>query len=241
MITEENYYQDETHASKSKLDRVNRSPMHYKHSVDNPEQTDPMRFGRAIHSFILEGSPVTVCPFEDFRTKEAREWRDSHTDYVKRSEYNELVEMRDAINDHPTLKLLLNSGEPEKIFTSDIDGVPVKCKVDWYCPKQNIVLDLKSTNDASASAFAYSVRKYRYDVQDVFYCDIIEQATGKRPRFIFIALEKTAPHGVALYEIDEESKEMARLEYLENLETWKHCHDAGEFPGYDTEIQTLVI
>lgn len=240
MITEENYYTDTTHASKSQLDKIHRSPLHYKHSLDNHEDTDPMRLGRAAHSFILENAPVVVCPFDNFRTKEAREWRDTHTDYVTRSEYDELVAMRDAIHDHPTVGPMLKKGEAEKIFTSEIDDIPVKCKVDWYTPEGNVI-DLKTCVDASPRPFAYQCKKHRYDLQAAFYSDIIEQSTGKRPRFIFVALEKSAPYGVAVYEIDQESIENARLDYLDDLNRWITCRREGVYPGYDTEIQTLML
>ena len=71
--------------------------------------------------------------------------------------------------------------------------------------------------------------------------DIIEQSTGKRPRFIFVALEKSAPYGIAVYEIDQESVENARLDYLDDLNRWITCRREGVYPGYDTEIQTLML
>lgn len=231
-----NYHNDLTAISKSKLDLINRSPAHYKYFTELPDvDTDAMRIGRVAHAYILEKISMVIAPFDSFRTKEARQWRDEQTmDWVKLSEAESIKGMRNAVHSHRVASQLLESGEAERVYKwTDLDTfAECKCRVDWQ--NDGVIVDLKTTDDASASGFARSARRFRYDVQAAFYSDGIEQATGKRPEaFIFIAVEKSPPYGVGIYTINPESIELARLKYRDNLRTWMMCKSLNKWPSYN--------
>lgn len=98
---------------------------------------------------------------------------------------------------HPKAAALLTCGAlPPKfsIFWQDADtGIDCRCRPD-YIHSSGIIVDLKSTLDASPAAFAKSCANSRYHVQDAFYSEGFYQAAGEWPRgFVFIAVEKPRP------------------------------------------------
>lgn len=63
--------------SKSDLDLINRSPLHYINAVKNPkEQTESMLFGSVVHKLVLEpetfAAEYIAAPKCDRRTKEGK-------------------------------------------------------------------------------------------------------------------------------------------------------------------------
>jgi exodeoxyribonuclease VIII len=98
-------------------------------------------------------------------------------------------------------------------------------------------VDLKTTDDASPSAFAYSVKKYRYHVQAAMYCDAVGPCEG----FILIAIEKTPPYMVAVYYLNEADIQHGREEYLQDVELWKACNEANNWPQFSGEIMELKL
>jgi exodeoxyribonuclease VIII len=104
-----------------------------------------------------------------------------------------------------------------------------------------VVVDLKTTTDASPKGFAKAVWKFRYHVQDAFYTDGIEASTGCRPTdFVFIAVEKTAPFGVGVYRLSEGLREEGRELYLDDVKTWQECMSRNEWPAYSDEIIEII-
>lgn len=237
----QDYHNMTDRISKSGLDKIHRSPAHFK---TPQKETDAMRIGRIVHEYILEGvKNFVTSPFDSFRTKEAREWRDSQTlPIITADEVERIYAMDWAVHWHETAGNLFGYGAAEQtiLFEEPTTGAACRCRLD-YITKDNDILDLKTTDDASPAAFARSVRKYRYDVQAAFYLDGVEYATGIRPEhFYFIAVEKSAPFGVAVYELSEGMIEEARLTYLEDLKTWQTCMERDEWPAYSDEIIELV-
>ena len=120
-------------------------------------------------------------------------------------------------------------------------GVRCRARFDWLTP-EGLVLDLKTTQNASAAAFAKAVATFRYHVQHAWYLDGYHQATGDLPLgFIFIAVEKTPPYAVALYELDGEAADYGRLLARRDLARYATARDLDVWPGYPDEIQPLSL
>ena len=106
----------------------------------------------------------------------------------------------------------------------------------------SLVLDLKTTQDASPKGFQRSIVNYRYHVQASHYLDVIESSTGKRPQaFLFIAVEKVRPFATAVYMADEAmigvGKQHAR-EDLDNIAKWMA---EDHFPGYSERVEEISL
>ena len=247
--------------SKSHLDKIARSPLHYwARYVDpkrvTPEPTPSMRLGSAFHTHTLELSKWddewAVAPAGiDRRTKAGKEtWAQfqaiAQDKQVLTAEEGEKVQhMGRAVWKHPAAAMLLTmNGEPETthMWRDAATGLQCKCRPDWLSDDGKIAIDLKSTRDASPRGFRQSVMAYRYGVQAAWYSHGIEQATGIRPdAFIFIAVETEAPYGVGVYAADEELIEHGWKQCQRDLQKLADCREADQWPSYSDAIETLTL
>lgn len=186
--------------------------------------------------------------------KHVRLWSDVKAEWEKVNEHRTILNpeqwktihaMRDALMAHPAANALLTGipGKAEKsVYWIDATtGVLCRCRPDWW-RDDNLIVDLKTTEDASPEGFARSIAKFRYDVQDAFYTDGVQQATGNRPKaFVFIAVEKKPPYGVGVYVLDSETKDLGRAQYQHDLRVYSECVRSGEWPGYGDKIQTISL
>ena len=144
----------------------------------------------------------------------------------------------------PAKKLLEATGKAEQsYFWEDKEtGLGCKCRPDYLLEDGGTIVDLKTTTDASYRGFLKSISNFRYHVQSGWYMNGLEQATGTRPeRFIFIAVEKTAPYGIGVYEADlymtVNGYDQARID-LQKIAKWK---EEENYPNYCTEIQQISL
>ena len=167
------------------------------------------------------------------------------TQVITQDIFDTAQRMRDAVMSHPAARDLFAIGgvaERTVLFTEPETGAPCKCRPD-YETKEDIVLDLKSTIDASPIEFGRSAYNYRYYVQAPFYLDGINAEAGynKVNHFVFIACEKEPPFGVGVYFADKASLELGRNEYIANCATYMECRASGKWPAYSPEISALQI
>ena len=103
----------------------------------------------------------------------------------------------------------------------------------------NIIFDLKTLEDAKD--FQKQVNNYKYYRQDTLYSLGYSKITGDdEPRFIFIAVEKKAPFGCILYELDYDYKVKGLAELNQDLEKykiWKEWEDKTKI--YDDKLVKL--
>ncbi len=137
--------------------------------------------------------------------------------------WDQLHRMREAVYALPEARAILDLewvAEQSVYWVDPQTGVLCRCRPDLWARKARIILDVKTTDDASAEGFAKSIANWGYDVQDPFYSDGIEVATGKPlVGFLFLAVEKSAcvvdgvAKGVAVYRLDDASRDLGRAKY----------------------------
>lgn len=256
MDTNKMYHQDTTRVSKSGLDLIAKAPAYYYAKYLDPnrlpeERTEALINGSAAHSLILEASTfahqfIVQPKFSGTGSVAKRaEWeeRNSDKEIISLKTYNMITRMRDAVMAHPIARELLSSGEAEKTFKWDdaLTGAPCKSRQDWWNSPNKLIVDLKSTEDASEEAFQKSAFKYRYHVQSALYIDGA-RASGLDPQgFVFIAVEKKPPYLVNVFYADEEFIEAGRQAYQRDLELYTHCVRSGVWPGYEVAIKPLSL
>lgn len=157
--------------------------------------------------------------------------------------WEQLHAMAAAVHSHPAAGALLTSvpGEAEKsVYWNDpTTGVLCRCRPDWW-REDDVLVDLKTTDDASPEGFAKSMANWRYDVQDPFYTDGVKIATGRNVKaFVFIAVEKKPPYAVGVYVLDSASREIGRATYQHDLKVYAECLANDNWPGYGDKIQTI--
>jgi hypothetical protein len=247
---------DQYHAvravSASGLKVFEKSPAHYQHWLANPtEQTPAMRIGTLTHMAVLEPnrfrSQTAVAPIVDRRTKEGKSiWeqfqgQNTGKDIITSDEAQQLEAMRVAVRTHAAAAKLLEDGKPEvSLFGHDEEtGLDTKCRCDWL--REDAIVDLKTTEDASPTGFARSIVNFRYHVQAAHYRSLASAlGLGSLP-FYFIAVEKEAPHAVAVYQLDGSDLLMAEQHLRQSLRRMQACQDFNAWPAYSRSIETISL
>jgi exodeoxyribonuclease VIII len=254
-------YHRHSAVSKSHLDLVARSPLHYwARYVDptrvEPEPTAAMLLGTAVHTHILELDEWTARYIAgpealDRRTKAGKEaWAAFEADaagrtVISRSDADLVLAMGCAVRNHPAAAMLLKlpgNAETTHMWIDAATELQCKCRPDWLTTDGSLIVDLKTTEDASSAGFRKSIVNFRYHVQAAWYLDGIERATGRRPeQFLFVCVEKKAPHAVAVYAADAEMIDAGAKQARLDLDTLAVCKAADAWPGYSDQIEPISL
>ena len=247
--------------SKSGLDQIAKSPLHYwaRYLDPNrvwPEPTPAMRLGTAFHTHVLElnqwDKQIAIAPGDiNRRTKEGREqWAAFEADAKRKTvitadDAEVVMAMGRSVWRHPAAAMLLHwqgKAETTHMWTDPTTGAECKCRPDWLTNDGNLIIDLKTTEDASPSGFQRSVANYRYHCQASWYLDGVEAATGHRPdQFIFICVEKKPPYAVAVYAADAEMIQIGAETAARDLARLVECKASNTWPGYSDQIEPLSL
>jgi len=245
------YHADQAY-SFSAIKQAMRSPAHLKAWLTAPpEQTPAMRLGTLTHLAVLQpdlfGSTTAVAPIVDRRTKEGKSiWeqfqaQNTGKEIITNDEREQLTAMRDSVRIHPAASALLGKGTAEvSVFNQCVEtGLPLKARMDWV--RENAIVDLKTTEDASPAGFAKSVSNYRYDLQAAHYRRMLKlEGRGDLP-FYLIAVEKEAPFAVAVYRLDEGDLTLADMQMQQQLRAIASCCEFNSWPAYSREVETLTL
>jgi len=241
---------------KSGLDRIRRSIAHYQQRPTTSTSV-PMIEGSAFHCRVLEpehwGTRYAVAPDLDRRTKAGKAlWAECQEEskgltVLTTEQESRIEEMAQSVDRHPVWETIgWGGGDVEvSVFWEEkpsAHSVTCKSRPDFISADKSILVDLKSTRDASPEAFSKSVANFRYHVQAAWYLRGWRAATGVDADFVFIAVESSPPHEVACYTLGEaELAEgwMIAQDSLRKFAAW----ESGEIKvtGYPDEIQELNL
>lgn len=244
----EEYHKDRTAISSSGIKKLRQSPAHFYSAYLDPDTekkkpTPAMEFGTLVHALVLE--PETV--------KEVCAELSSTT--VKK--FSEAEKIAQSILKHPAASVIAKRiGEPEltvfwnePIEMDDGSTLTVRCKArfDWIvrpCKAlpSGLILDVKTTTDASQKEFSRNAYNLGYHIQAALYVRAAEVAfnTAGTP-FIFLAAEKEAPFGVVAYRAGNAMLDAGKREYTRLLKLYLNCRTSNVWPCYDQSIQTLEL
>jgi len=253
-------YHRHSAVSKSHLDLVARSPLHYWARYVDPnrvesEPTAAMLLGTAVHTHILEPDEWTARYIAgpealDRRTKAGKEaWAAFEADaagrtVISRNDADLVLAMGRAVRNHPAAAMLLKlpgKAETTHMWIDEATGLQCKCRPDWLTTDGSLIVDLKTTEDASPG-FRKSIANFRYHVQAAWYLDGVEHATGRRPeQFLFVCVEKRAPYACAVYAADAEMIDAGAKQARLDLDTLAVCKAADAWPGYSDQIEPISL
>lgn len=151
------------------------------------EDTEALGFGRALHTFVLEGQSVFAEQFVVLASglkRNTKIGKEAHTtlqlsnpdkEIIKEDDFDKIKEMDIAIRSHPVAREILEGSVMREVtmtWTDRETGLPCKGRLDIRPPlDKRALVDLKSTIDASPRGFRGSVWKYSYHRQGAFYLD----------------------------------------------------------------------
>lgn len=267
-MTNEAYHADTQRIGKSGLDLIARSPAHYWAKYLDPlrvreEPTPALLLGTAVHTAILEPhefeknyfvlDDTAICieigGTAPKLTKRYKEWKaDAMAEHVGKTllsadDHVTCLRMRDSVHRHQAAKVLLQDGVAEQTihWTDPQTNALCKMRPDWDSSNTGYVVDIKTTQDASAAGFGKSVINYRYDVQSAWYMDGFAAVGKPKDGFAFIAVEKEPPYAVAVYYVTNEIYELGKRKYIKDLQTYAECLKSNSWPAYSEEFQALQI
>lgn len=209
------------------------------------------------------GRPVTL--WQDVKA----EWlaNNGHRKVLPQETWDQLHRMRDAVMAHPAARALMTNcpGKAEQsVYWIDVTtGELCRCRPDFW-RDDGVIVDLKTTDDASLEGFMHSISKWRYHVQAPYYMDGIAlalmQASAENidsafpkalpaaPKaFAFLAVEKSAcvvegqAKGVAVYVLNQDSMDLGRAQYRIDLQAYAECKRTNVWPGYGDKIQNISV
>lgn len=242
----ESEYRRQDGISRTELWRLCESPEKFKWYQEHPEPPTPaLLFGAAVHKMLLEPETFdvefAVAPDVDRRTKHGRDAFEAFLaasdgkSIITLADYEKADEMAQNALGAPFVRKLLE-GEREKPFywMDDLTGEPCKIRLDCltYVNGKPIIVDYKTTADASTEAFMRSAINYGYDFQAGMYCEGVEKATGQKPLFVFIAQEKTAPYAVNILQADDLMVRRGYDIFRELIGIYHECKTTGNWYGY---------
>ena len=203
--------------------------------------------GTLAHELILRGGDnrIRVIDCYDWRSKKDQDAKKAaHAEGlvpVNRADLLEASRMAAAVRRHPLASAILSEGDPEvsMFWVDDTTGLTLRGRIDWL--RDNAIVDVKTTKDASPASFAKDAANYRYDMQADHYTEGVHAITGKRLPFLFVCVETTAPHLVAVYQLDDAAMERGARDNAEARRLYMECESSGEWPGYSPAIETLSL
>lgn len=252
----EREYRSAEGVSRSQLWRLRQSPEKFKYLEENPEKPTPaLIFGQMVHKLILEPATFSdefaICPECDRRTKEGKAiWSAfvsgcGDREIISQEDYDKAVAMRDALLSNDMAEKLLSGGHEIPIFwTDELTGEVCKVRLDALVLLDNSVLivDYKTTGDASTEAFIRSAISYGYDFQSAMYSEAVKQKYNcQDPTFIFIAQEKDPPFSVNILACDKLFVERGFDTFRELLGIYHDCKQSGNWYGYTGAANTINV
>jgi len=233
--------------SSSGLAKLAQSPAHYQAYKSNPiEPTSAMQLGTAIHALVLEGGRgILKAPGSTRSTNLYKDFAKANPGSVLllEDEYERASRASDAVMKHPVAQALLKNGKAEQsAFWADPETqVLCKCRPD-YLRDDGIVIDLKSTMDASEAEFQRAITARKYHWQSAWYLDGLSLVLGKKlTEFVHVVVETQAPFGVAIYALDDGALDKAREDIKKILQIYAECLHTGNWPAYVAEIKNLSL
>lgn len=246
--------------SKSALDVIAKgSPRHYWAKYIDPnrvrqEPTPAMVLGSAVHAAILEPDSFTseyvANPGFDRRTKagkadyEAFQLEHAGKTILTDEQMQTCFAMRDAVHMHPVAAGLLTCGKAEQSFygIDNETGELIKCRTDYLHDSGAMIVDLKTTEDASPDGFGKSAANFRYPVQTAWYRHVMDSAFGEHPQhWVFLAVEKSPPYAVGIYFAQPEDVQRAMVAARRDLKRIVECKRSGHWPDYGAAALPLSL
>jgi len=262
---DERTYHASEEISNSQLSILKKSPLHLKTYLEAAEPPTPaMVLGSQVHTCVLEHdrwlTDYVVGPEGDRRLKKTKQaWAELEEEgwkpesIIAPAVYDQIMAMRESVLLNPiACQLLLPEygavTEASMFWSDEKTGVRCRGRIDSIPAKDleygSVLADLKTTRDcADLSRSAYQFGYFR---QAAFY--LSGYARGElspweieRTAFAIVAVEKTPPYALAIYQMNDEALDLGNSEIDELLAIYKHCQDTDQWPGYDQGIQELSL
>lgn len=224
------------------------TPAHAKYA--EVQSTPEMDQGTAIHTAILEPhrfDKAVVCGPADRRGKKWGEAVEANPGalVLPQPAYERVLQLRDAVMKDPIVRSLPSEFammEHSAFWNDPETEVRCKCRPDLYRGDQSLIVDLKSTGDATAQIWLKRALDMGFHVQDGHYSRGWELAGGGVvDHFLFLVVERDPPFSHAIYELGPSERHLGRRIAKKALEKYAECLRADEWPGHEGGVRVMTF
>ena len=226
------------------------SPKHYQHALKTPKtETAAMRFGRAIHTAILEPQRLLLdCAVWQGGRRDGKKWDEFFNanlgkTIITLAEHTDLLAIGVAVREHPVAAdhLLVGEAEFPVVWTDPKTEIACKCRVDWFSDKHAALVDLKSTASTDFDSFGKTSANLKYHAKLAFYMRGLQE-TGRNPKdCLIISVEQSAPYDVVVFQLDEDVLYFGDKLVSMALNQLAMCRQYGVWPGRSDGIEQLRL
>lgn len=199
--------------------------------------------GGVVHRLSLgKGADYEVGPYEEYRSGEAKAWRDGLIAQgiipLKQKQFDQASAMAavmeaaldEACGEHEYMTELVIAWQEE----TPHGPIWLRGMLDAYCPALNLILDVKTAASISDDAIDGCFNRWGYARQSAFYRRGIDAILGKpgESRFDFLFVENEAPWLNRTVDTSEGFTTGATMEIEQSINLWGECLATGVFSGY---------
>lgn len=248
-LSNEDYHADRQFVSSSGLKmipyRTDEFIAKYHMKQKAEEKSEALKFGGGLHSAILEPdlfpTEYVIEPVVNKRTNDGKaEIKDFYNSVEAQGktvltpdDMDTIRAMRNTVNQHPIAGAALQGATMEQSFFHVGDVIKQKVRLDAF--KNNIIMDLKSCE--SIDKFHNSVAEYGYNFSEAMYKTVVADVINEPVQFLFIAVQKTYPFTVAVFESDPVMQAEGLRKYIEAVETYAELKETGKW----AEIRSMSL
>lgn len=261
-ISESEYRNELNAISRSELVHIMKSPKSFiKNLGKQKKSTKTQELGVLLHMAILEPMRfeqyIEAPDFGDLRKTENKEAKKSFEQkniekkLLDPVTYKKVIGMRNAILANEDAKKLLSGGIAEQtiVFSDKKSGICQKVRPDYIKNNGKILIDIKTTSDASIEEFSKEIAFHNYHFQMAMYSQGAEAFYGKKPEGVFFIVvensndEETGFENpeVAIYAADNTVLEIGDYEYKKALKKLSECIEKNQWPGIQKEVELISL
>lgn len=142
------------------------------------------------------------------------------------------------------LPRLLKLADAETSFydTDPLTGLKEKVRPDAMLLEENIglniVVSFKTTSANTIEQFARDAVKYKYDLSEGMYLDVMSRITGRRfCGTLMVVLQTCEPWQIFVLWWSPDDLEAGKYKYRQAMEIVAECKEKRSFPGYDARAE----
>jgi exodeoxyribonuclease VIII len=240
--------------NQSKLALLKSCPQKFKFfSEHERKDSDALIIGRAIHTAVFQpelfNAEFLCLPDIDRRTAKGKEQyaelvsQNPDKTVLKPADFNRAMEIATAVRTNRHVLNLIEGAHAELSITwvdADTD-VPCKARLDCWNEELGIVVDLKTTLDASLFGFPKKLYAYGYHRQAAWYLQSLRANGESAKHFVFIAVEKEPPYSLGIYRLSDDAIRLSKAENEALLRKYCECVRTDSWPGYTDGIEDISI
>jgi hypothetical protein len=230
---------------------IRQSPAHARAGYRKPP-SKAMERGDIIGRLLLgRGKDYEIIHAANFMTKDAKAKRDAAREQglvpVLAHDFENYCLAAESIRVQLADRNIILDGlsEQQIAWTEHTEFGDVACKgmFDHVWPETGVVIDLKTTADASPSAVERTAENLGYAIQCAAYTralTALDPGLAGRIAFAFVWAETDEPYAVNVTEPDGVFCELGERRWLRAVREWARCIRDNNWPGYGPAVNPIT-